>query len=522
MPTVERNSAFNEVFSTGSAEVFGSKPVEAIRSYRYALAALLLFYVVLATALSLTKAPICDEGWYGNPAINLVKNGQMGSPVIEGAGGFLKGIDQYTYWIMPVHILAQTGWYEAFGASLFTMRMLSVVSGLIVLICWYVIVVRLSESRTLALLVVLFAELDTTFMALAATGRSDMLSLAFGSAGLTCYLLIRGRNFSAALLISHGLVVASGLTHPIGGMTSFASLVFFHCYMDRRRFGLNELAVVAVPYAVGAMSWGMYISKSPNIFWSQFSGNTGERLRPLKAPLRAIQREVLERLIGGYRMGSSSWTPLANLRLLVLMAYIASAVFVAIRRTLRRTRVGAVVLAQIALTFAILTFFEGSKQSWYLLHLVWPFAAALALSANWVWNEWKRYRQILTIVLATVLCIEAGYPLLLIYKNNYRTSYLASIAVLKSHVHGSRSVMGSAELGFGLGFDNVTDDHYLGYYTGTQPDFIVVDGNYRGFLQAYRQREPEIYRYIQSLLAERYRQIHNGERYTIWVKLAKR
>src|SRR5437868_4501758 len=77
--------------------------------HKLLLASFLLLYLVLATAVSLTKTPICDEGWYADPAFNLIKNGSMGSPVIESAGGFLKGIDRYTYWEMPLHIVVQAG-----------------------------------------------------------------------------------------------------------------------------------------------------------------------------------------------------------------------------------------------------------------------------------------------------------------------------------------------------------------------------------------------------------------------------
>src|SRR3954454_16927437 len=125
----------------------------------FALIILLLVYVVLGTGLALTKAPICDEGWYADPAFNLVHNGNMGSPALEGTADFLKKIERYTYYAMPMHILVQAGFYEVFGASLLSMRAVSLIAGLAALLCWYQITLKLSNKVSLALLVVLLAEL---------------------------------------------------------------------------------------------------------------------------------------------------------------------------------------------------------------------------------------------------------------------------------------------------------------------------------------------------------------------------
>lgn len=494
--------------------------IHAIGLHRILVAGLLLIYVLLATSLDVTKAPICDEGWYGNPAINLIQNGNMGSPVIEGTGGFLKDIDRYTYWIMPGYILAQAGLYKIFDPSLFVMRGLSTFAGLIVLMCWYAIVRLIGGGRGLALLVLLFAGIDTTFLALSATGRSDMLSLAFGTAAQASYLLWRERNLQLSLLVSHSFVVASGLTHPIGGLVSLGAVLFLYLYLDRGRWHLSDLMFIGTPYLFGSIFWAAYIIKQPDAFWSQFSGNAGERLRQLEAPAQAIQGEFTKRWIDGYRIGSSSWTPLANLHLLVLVAYVSGLTFVALRPAVRRSRIGTIVLVEAALALFVLTFFEGSKQPWYLIHLVWPLTAALALTVQRVWQRRAQYRSILTVSIAALLCIEAGYPVLLTVKDRYRNSYLASVkAIQGSGAVRPGSVMGSAELGFALGFDKVIDDHYLGYYTHKEPEFVVVDSNYLGFLRDFQQTRRPIYRYFQSLLAHRYKLRYADEHYRVYTHI---
>src|SRR5215216_4923081 len=91
-------------------------------------------YISLAVGVSLTKTPEIDEGWFASPALNLITTGSMGTTVLEPTGTLtskLKGINQHTYWVMPLHLLAQAGWYEVFGFSLFSMRLLSIAWGLV-------------------------------------------------------------------------------------------------------------------------------------------------------------------------------------------------------------------------------------------------------------------------------------------------------------------------------------------------------------------------------------------------------
>lgn len=478
------------------------------------LAGILAAYLVIAIAVGLTKIPICDEGWYADPALNLLHHGSMGSPVIESAGGFLKGIEQNTYWIMPMHILTQAAWYRGFGASLFSLRLLSAFAGLIALACWYFIVKTIAASRHLALIATCLAAADTSFLLLAGTGRSDMLSLAFGAAAQACYLALRERNLALASVLAHSLVVAGGLTHPIGGLVSFACVACLEWIFDRRRIGAGVLALVTFPYLAGAVAWGAYIVKAPAAFLAQFGGNSGERLWPWKAPLTALKRELVERYIGGYTMGSA-WSHAADLRLLILATYLAAIVFTACNRNLRRSALGTVILAQAALVAAILLFFEGAKQPWYLVYFVFPFNAAVAISIQRLWTHQPRRKWIFAAS-AALLLLQIAYPALLIAQNKYRRVYLPAIAALPPCQ--GRCVMGTAELGFGLGFDRVLDDYRLGFFSSKRPEFMVLDPRYRSYIEQSRLERADIERYFTNLLSRDYRQIYDNGYYTIYTR----
>src|SRR5262245_30353197 len=94
-------------------------------------------YLLLTAASIRTSLPWVDEGLFASPAHNLIEKGFMGTTVMETAGTRWKGIDRYTYWTVPLHFLAQAGWYKVFGFGLFAMRAMSEVWGLAALAGFY-------------------------------------------------------------------------------------------------------------------------------------------------------------------------------------------------------------------------------------------------------------------------------------------------------------------------------------------------------------------------------------------------
>lgn len=80
--------------------------------------------------------------------------------------------------------------------------------------------------------------------------------------------------------------------------------------------------------------------------------------------------------------------------------------------------------------------------------------------------------------------------------------------------------MGSAELGFSLGFDRpLVDDVKLGFSTGKRPDFVVMEERYRQWVSAYaREREPETYAFIQRLLRQEMHLAYQHNGYEIYAR----
>src|ERR1700722_14713859 len=235
-----------------------------------------VLYLSLAVMGALTTRPWCDEGWFSNPAENLITTGSMSTSVLDPTstwrGVNLQGIDRHTYWVMPLYILAQAGWYGITGFSLISMRLFSVLWGLVAMACWYVILKRLSGSTAIGLLAVALLSTDFQFLLTAGDGRMDMMTAALGSAALACYLTLRESNLSRAIFISQLLAEASFFTHPLG-LLAAAGLVFVSLYYDRQRLRPVHLLLLAIPYVAGAAGWLFYILQSPSDFLPQFAGN---------------------------------------------------------------------------------------------------------------------------------------------------------------------------------------------------------------------------------------------------------
>ncbi len=128
------------------------------------MAGALVVYLFLSIGTSITKRPWSDEGWFANAAFNLMTKGFMGTTVLETKGTPLQGMEQHTYWVMPLHLLMQAGWYKLFGFGLLQMRGLSVAWGIVALLAWFVIATHLLEDVRAATLAFALIAFDYVFI----------------------------------------------------------------------------------------------------------------------------------------------------------------------------------------------------------------------------------------------------------------------------------------------------------------------------------------------------------------------
>jgi 4-amino-4-deoxy-L-arabinose transferase-like glycosyltransferase len=491
-----------------------------VLSQRQKLALLLIVVVFLTATVSvaLTRIPWCDEAWFACAGFNLAAHGRLTTPVVAPAPDDPKtmGLAQHTYWVMPLNLLFQAGWYKLFGFNLFALRSVSILWGLIGLLSWFWIMQMLAGDVRIAVLTVGLLGTDYVFILRAADGRMDMMSAALGYAALAAYLVLRNRSLNLAVLCAHSLVVLSGLTHPNGGLLSLAGVVFLTWYYDRESIRWRHTWLAAIPYLVGAAGWSLYILEDPRLFLTQFGGNASGRLGLLN-PWRALRREIVERYLPtfGFQPGSPA---AAKIKLLLLLGYVAGMAGTLSVPELRRRR-GVRALFILCMIHLLFLTMQSVKHPAYLVYSIPFFSAFLAVWMLWCWSRPALPSVTMGLALAVFILLQLGAVANVVSHNKYGGSYGETAAFLKSHAGAADPVVGEPELGFALGFDTAfLDDRRLGYYSHRMPRFIVMGEDYRQSLQQFRRDQPEIAQYITGVLASQYRPVFKNDTYTVFAR----
>lgn len=481
-------------------------------------------FFALAVGSALTKTPWSDEAWFAQAGLNLATRGEMTTPVLETTGTKFKGLDRHTYWVMPLHLVTQAGWYKVFGFSLISMRVLSAVFGVLALFSWYFIVGNLSGNQKTGLIAFVLLAFDYVFVMAASFGRGDMMSAALGAAGLAAYLYLRERDFKWAILASQSLIAACGLTHPNGGVPFFLGLLFLTLYFDRTRLNWRYLGLAAIPYVVGALGWGAYILQAPSDFVAQFTANasTGGRMSGLTSPLGAIKNEITLRYLKAFGLGAhtaGSSGPIW-LKSLVLLAYVVALAGCLSVRSIREHKGSRALLVLTGIFFLVLTFFDGQKLSFYLVHIVPLYTALVAVWIYWCYSTRFVPAWLLALAVGGLLVIQTGGILYRMKLNVYQKSYVAATDFIKTHARDDSKVMGSAVLGFELGYERIIDDVRFGFNTGKRADFLVINDVYEEGINHYRAggEGAALEAHINNMLTREYELVYDRNFYQIYAR----
>lgn len=476
-------------------------------------------FLALAVASSLTNRPQIDEGMFASPALNLATKGFFGTTVLESGHSPLTRIEQRTYWVMPLFLLNVSAAFKTLGTSLFTMRLVSVFWGLVLLAAVYFIVLKLSENRAIALLALLLLGGNYTILDTASLGRMDIMSAALGFSALAVYLSWRERDLLRAVLFSQSLVVLCGLTHP-NALLAFFGLLFLTVYLDFRRLTVRHLAIAAVPYFVGGTAFGWWIWQDPEAFRAQFIDNArmGGRMSGASSPLSSIVREFTEKYPQAYGLGTTSGghSGPIYLKSLIVVSYIAGVAGVLFTKSLRRNRNYLMLLVLTAIYFVLMSIVDGQKQVPYLAHIIPFYCALLAIWFEWAWREKFAPRSLLVAAVAGLLILQIGGMALRIKQNTYGNYYLPMAKFLKENTAENDLIMGGADVAFDLGFPaNHVADGRFGFYTGKRPKFIVYDSGVENSWRGSKEHYPQLYEYLPRLLQE-YEVAYQNASYTVY------
>jgi hypothetical protein len=496
----------------------------------------LLFFIVGSVLLDFSVPPTRDEGWMADPGYQLFATGRLRSLVLnptgcEGAGcvtprakpaqlrGWSLHTDRHVYWCMPMYLMLEAGWSHLVGFGLVQLRLLSGVWGLLLLGAWYLVLRTLLENRHLALLATSLLACDTVLIQYSSVGRMDVMCCALGITSWAAYLRLRRRNLSLAVCSAVALLVAAFLTHPnaIFGICGF--LVLF-AYFDRRQVSFRLIGWALVPVVVGLAGWLWYIFKDPHLFLLQFLSNAAGRSGGFLAPLQSIRNEVQRHLS---LFGLSDGGPGATIKAVVLAAYLGSLAIVWTIPELRRQHARRPFITLSAVMFFLLVFYDKVKLHLYFVNIIPFYTAAFALAVSWFWNRKPRVRPILVLVVAAVIGVN-GVTILKRFKvNYYRNDYLPVVKYLRAHAPAEALINATAELGFGLGFQEyLDDDQRFGFYSGRTPDIIVLaEITKRDVFPEIKQFEPEVWQHIESVFAQ-FRPVFANRLYTIYERVPSR
>jgi hypothetical protein len=473
----------------------------------------MLVYLVLALWLADTKAPWYDEGQYTNSAYNLAFRGNMGSNVVEPTGFYqnvyYRGVQQWTYFELPNHILAMAAWIRIFGFSAFTARSYSICWGAVTLAVLFFLLQRAFPDRRVATLGTLFTAIDFIFLWSSADTRMDVPANALALGSLSAYLYFREKDLWKAVLASQVLGAGAVFTHPntllvlLGG----ALLAWRH---DRNRLRIGwprYLALGAAPYALLALMWGVYILQNPADFKAQFipalQGHDFERFRIFTRPYAAVGEEI-HRHLAAYCASGLWGGAMRGWMGLVLFFYLAAIIW--FFWNWRRQEEPVRMFREYAIVMLLgMTFLNGFKGYFYLIYLAPIYNSILAA---WLLSLGRAGfdRKCLAVAIGAAFAgLQLTISIVHIRADEYHRDYQPAIRDLARDRAQGKSIVGDAALGFGLDFSGFTDDVRLGMYSGRSPDVIVVDRAYRRYSGLYRKEEPAVFRHIITALSRNYR-----------------
>jgi hypothetical protein len=476
-------------------------------------------WISLIVGRTLTREPFVDEAWLALPAWNLAMNHSMGTPVLETAGSpmpgmriSLEGLRGHTYWVMPLPTLMLAGWYKVTGFSLLTTRLFTTIWMVILLLAWYSILKRLSGDGYVSAIGVLLIATDSFMLSRASFGRMDIMSAALGFSGVASYLNLRAKSLAAAVLAGQTLVVLAGMSHPNGGIVGFCSLLSLMVLLDRSRLGWRHIGVAAVPYVAGMVGMGLYILQDTSAFTAQFFSHCKGRMDGLWSPLSAMRGEP-GRYADTFGLGSSI-QGVGRLKVLVLVAYVSSVVWVCFNRTARRQYRCLLLLAGVSM--AALALFESLKTNHYLVYILPMFGALVAVAAFGA--SALRYRWLAAGAITALVCLQiAGFLRLVIYRNSFRDDYAPVVRWVQNTSPPGALIVADAAFFFDLGTSQLLDDIRVGYLTGKKPGLVIWNERYRDSAKHLQSKEPGAWRHVHNYLNNECQATLLHHSYTVYV-----
>ena len=162
---------------------------------------------------------------------------------------------------------------------------------------------------------------------------------------------------------------------------------------------------------------------------------------------------------------------------------------------------------------------DGQRNGTYIIHIFPEFAILLAAAIWWLWQKAGFVRPFLLAFVVGFVMLQVGGSAYLIATNPISREYQPAIDFVRQHTTPNDRIVGSAELGFGLGFDNVHDDIALGYFVNRKPNVIVLDKRYQDWHEAQSTKNPAIYKFIRHRLDTEFQLAFQNNTYRVYLPM---
>ena len=435
--------------------------------------------------LSLLRLPAAfeDEGWYANRAWGLLHSGWAYGTADSGVFENYPHYERFFFWLGSA---LTAPFLVLFGPTLFAVRLVSLLAGMILLAVIYYIAVRLYDHYT-GLLAVGLLGMSVPFFQMAHYGRQDIIVAAFGYGAVACYLSAAhsGRywkGFLAGLLATLTLDI-----HPSGAI--FIAAIGLLCLRDygRRAIRTTRCWTVGAGIVAGTVYFvALHILPDPQVFSTLYKLTFGDfRMPPLQTGDPLIWLTSLKDTLSGLDIPVGE--PLRAQS--ILGGLIAAATIGVLWRRTDADRTILTLLGGLILAFALLIQF---KQLFYYISLL---PAAVVISAAWVawlmrlpWRGSLRgYSRLVLLWGLVFVAVSIVLPALL---GDGNPNYETSLAAVRQAIPATSTVMGNQLYWLAqpkqryLSWEQLI--YYQRYRPGSslaeafeylRPDYLIFDGS---------------------------------------------
>jgi hypothetical protein len=432
----------------------------------------LLAGLALMIAHALTKMPHVDEGDLGSAAVSILDRGHMAFPF---SYYYLPSFRD-DYLLPPFYFYTLAGWFALVGRTIETFRAFHVLWWLALTLCWISVVRSASRSASATVIgaVLLALNYDTINLGVS---RYDIVTAALNAAAIAAYLAWRRDHFTRAIVVANACLALAAITHPHAIFGLLTCGLIFAWTGDWRRVRPRHAALALLPYAVAFGTWALLIDGRWSLFLDQMlygtrskRGATGDPLASLATDLRIRWWE----LFAGWREGVPVvmkaktgflvvWTAAA---IVALWGRRGNGEANAIRRALSLSTLLIVVM---------LAFIDTLRLQIYVINVVPPAVATLAIVLGGVWDERRTLRPIAAAGVAGMALFAMAAIAFRVRANDLRTRYAPVARVLADSVGAGDVAIAPADLAYAVGFraDIRSDPAFSSLASGALPKIVV-------------------------------------------------